>query len=612
MSSKVDKELLWLAAFVCIPNWAEAARAATARTTALGFEMNLLRDGSLRDVSPRALLDIAHRLKGDHPTLSLAWRMLALRTSDDKALIHEVVGVVVSVVSSTDGDVTDALARLRVWDAVAAGKFTGDDFFKIAGQFWRGEREYIVARLDEENRCSGGIPVCVELLDQGRWDDAFAWLSAETARQAAKLGVGSPPSHADRKKQRILINAHVELLFAQGRHYTGELALAWQMMTCDPERPESFNAVLPQVTWLLQHWSIITSPIQKARLHDRLHVWWLAARGEWAGATKPVSIFRIAERETASCTYEDSGDFPLPEPDPEPEDLRPAPPTVVVMPARHAEEKGLPQAWKDLRDQPLPLVVCDDATWVREKLQDEYPHAYREIALLTQDLRDDEPVRMRPTLLLSPPGFGKTRVVRRLAEVISPQMYVYRFDAASSFDGMYGGTPKGWSSAQASVPARAIMMSKTANPISFVDEICKAGESQHNGNLWSAITPHLERETAARYRESGIDAEMNLSHVVHIATANSIERLPSQLRDRYRVIRIPSPTLAHLPRLAAIVVNELAVENDMYASHAIEPLAPDELEIIGRAWAKERFSLRKLRRLVEATLEARDACARRH
>ncbi|WP_244553784.1 AAA family ATPase [Bradyrhizobium arachidis] len=219
---------------------------------------------------------------------------------------------------------------------------------------------------------------------------------------------------------------------------------------------------------------------------------------------------------------------------------------------------------------------------------------------------------MRPTLLLSPPGFGKTRVVRRLAEVISPQMYVYRFDAASSFDGMYGGTPKGWSSAQASVPARAIMMSKTANPISFVDEICRAGESQHNGNLWSAITPHLERETAARYRESGIDAEMNLSHVVHIATANSIERLPSQLRDRYRVIRIPSPTLAHLPRLAAIVVNELAVENDMYASHAIKPLAPDELEIIGRAWAKERFSLRKLRRLVEATLEARDACARRH
>ncbi|RXH16929.1 hypothetical protein EAS54_16280 [Bradyrhizobium guangzhouense] len=41
-----------------------------------------------------------------------------------------------------------------------------------------------------------------------------------------------------------------------------------------------------------------------------------------------------------------------------------------------------------------------------------------------------------------------------------------------------------------------------------------------------------------RHRESRIDAELDLSHVVHLATANSVERLPSQLRDRMRVIRI--------------------------------------------------------------------------
>jgi hypothetical protein len=43
-----------------------------------------------------------------------------------------------------------------------------------------------------------------------------------------------------------------------------------------------------------------------------------------------------------------------------------------------------------------------------------------------------------------------------------------------------------------------------------------------------------------------------------------------------------------------------------------EPLAQDELDVIGRAWAKEKFSMRKLQRLVGATLEARDQCARRH
>lgn len=154
------------------------------------------------------------------------------------------------------------------------------------------------------------------------------------------------------------------------------------------------------------------------------------------------------------------------------------------------------------------------------------------------------------------------------------------------------------------------MGSKTANPIVLVDEICKASESSHNGNLWSAITPHLEVETSRRYRENGIDAELDLSHVIHLATANSTEKLPSQLRDRYRVIRMPAPTLAYLPKLAALVVRDMAAEDDARSHDA--PLAADELEIIGRAWARERFSMRKLQRLVLATLEARDTCAMRH
>jgi len=58
------------------------------------------------------------------------------------------------------------------------------------------------------------------------------------------------------------------------------------------------------------------------------------------------------------------------------------------------------------------------------------------------------------------------------------------------------------------------------------------------------------------------------------------------------------------------VMRDLATEDDARAHD--EPLAGDELEIIGRAWARERFSMRKLRRLVGATLEARDYCARRH
>ncbi|MGD5682461.1 hypothetical protein QUT02_22660, partial [Xanthomonas citri pv. citri] len=127
-----------------------------------------------------------------------------------------------------------------------------------------------------------------------------------------------------------------------------------------------------------------------------------------------VSIFRIAERETSKIAYPE--DFSCEDFDGQDEQpTTPVQPTVIVMRKDRAEEKGLPQAWRDLRDEPLPLVVCRDAAEVRERLQAEYPHAFREVAMLTQDLRSGEPARMKPTLLLSQPGTGKSRIVRRLA-----------------------------------------------------------------------------------------------------------------------------------------------------------------------------------------------------
>jgi hypothetical protein len=592
--------LKWLSAIACAKTWPAAARLVLARTRAThpALELNLLRDGSLRDTSPESLTRVANAIETD-TVLAFAWRLLALSLRAPTLKRLETVAGAQGLLKLSDGDITEAMARLEAWKMADPIEVGTDDFFRSAETACRKQAAAVAA----------DTPVCVRLLEQERWDDAFAWLKAETMERAGSLGIAPPYRTPDRNKQRIMIRGHVERLFAQRLEECGDLALGWQMLLCDPQHPETFNAVLPQLTWLLN--KTATEAGRMRRLRDRLHVWWLAARGEWAGSKDPVSIFRIAERETSAITYAE--DFPYPDFAAR-EEQPPAPeqPTVVVMRKDRAEERGLPQAWRDLRDVALPLVVCGDAAAVRERLQEEYPHAFREVAMLTQDLLSGEPVRIKPTLLLSQPGTGKTRMIRRLAELISPDLYVSRFDAASAFDGMYGGTPKGWSTAQASVPARAILASRTANPISLVDEICKAGTSDHNGNLWSAMTPMLERETSSRHRETGIDAELDLSHVIHLATANSVERLPLQLRDRMRVILIPTPTLAHLPRLAAIVLNELAIENDMYASHAIEPLAPDELEIIGRAWARERFSMRKLQRLVAATLEARDTCARRH
>jgi ATP-dependent Lon protease len=64
-------------------------------------------------------------------------------------------------------------------------------------------------------------------------------------------------------------------------------------------------------------------------------------------------------------------------------------------------------------------------------------------------------------------------------------------------------------------------MSTTTKPLE------KAATSHHNGNLWSALMPFTERETACRYRDTSLDAQVDVSWVSFVATANDDTGLPA-------------------------------------------------------------------------------------
>ena len=69
-----------------------------------------------------------------------------------------------------------------------------------------------------------------------------------------------------------------------------------------------------------------------------------------------------------------------------------------------------------------------------------------------------------------------------------------------------------------------------------------------------------------------------------------------RLRDRFRVLRMPEPTLEHLSALARQLVLEIARADEL-EPEMLQPLEPDELDVISRAWARAGFSLRKLQAL---------------
>ena len=411
---------------------------------------------------------------------------------------------------------------------------------------------------------------------------------------------------ADRREVQAEIHAKVDLLYGHGKIASGELALAWSMLTCMPKVPATFHRVLPQVQFALDNPGLAAD--DDADVRDRLRVWWRAAEGEFVKSK--MSMFAVA-RAVLDDNYV---------PDPAVEK-----PAVPLAPQNLFEDLGLPslvvlkppfrpnnyhKAYTEIVDKPLKLVFASKLDVKRAALHREYPHASAAIDMLLRGVVDGKPVVFKPVLLVGGcPGAGKSRLARSVAAAFG--LYMSRYDAASSADNMFAGSSKQWSNTEPSVPVRAVEQSRTANPVVLLDELDKASSS-HHGGLWHCLHGYLDVETARRMRDVSLDAEVDLSACSYIATANDASVLPSTLRDRFRIIRIPAPKLEHLRALAACVVDELAKEDEALIGHVVQPFAVDELAIMGKAWSQARFSMRALQKIVAATLEARDAHAMRH
>lgn len=356
----------------------------------------------------------------------------------------------------------------------------------------------------------------LQLLTWDKWSDAFGWLHHETWPDCGGRGQDLLDAlGGDRSVMRREIESLVDELYAEGRPAAGRTGLAWLMLTCDPRSPSSFHRVLPQLQHILDETLIAVD--EDEFLRRRLRIWWRACEGEWCGRNAP-SIWAIAASETKHDT-EVQLDAILEGVARRPLRLDADGPTLVVMPKDKARKlKADHSIYKEMVGERIPLVVAKDVAGIRAQLHREYLHAVTAVDILMRDLREGQPVRMKPAILVGSPGCGKSRLIRRLGDLLG--VGTYRFDGGSSQDGVgYGGTPRRWSDSTPCVPARAVQMFGQANPIVMVDEIDKAAASHSNGAMWNVLLGHLDRETAARVRDVSLDSELDLSWVCHLAAS---------------------------------------------------------------------------------------------
>jgi hypothetical protein len=286
-------------------------------------------------------------------------------------------------------------------------------------------------------------------------------------------------------------------------------------------------------------------------------------------------------------------------------------PSVIVISALGnvdiAGASHVNREFKSVLNVALPLVPVPDLAVVRATLTAEFPHAAEVTDHLLEPLIGRAYVALRPTILTGAPGSGKSTFAPRLLALLGVPSEV--FPCGGVADSALIGSARRWSSSEPSFPVALVRRYRTASPGIVLDELDKASTNRHNGSLYDALLGLLEPQSAKAWLDSYLQASVNLSHIVWLATANSVTEIPAPLRDRCRVIAFPDPAAAHLPALAAHLLRAMVAERGLHPRWAL-PLSETELDVLRSAWSGG--SIRGLARLVEGVLRARDHNAPRH